>query len=348
MNNSDLMLGSKYFRYIENDEIEIVRIYKSNGLEVKVYIDGDKNNTLKLTAEQLQKDYMRLNPHAIVNFCIAKVGNNLDDVIVTMHKMSDLMSNEPTPYCVCRQNITDVFANQIKISNKMYVGCSMSLETCPPDIDYRMMIACNGLDKCINVASYMDDTLDDLLHMVKTKDFDRTLESLFIDHINYTVKDVPTIAAMKSRMLKLDKYDGYCKTLKTLLEDNNFMYDFYRAFGILPIDVKVNYDEETGVVSDDIIEILSNINNVNITSTLCMEYWYDIKLDEIDNDYMLIMDKDNKLYVIAYVAGGQRHINIEAVESEENIERLANSTLGENKSIKEAMDHIRINKNKYN
>ena len=345
---SNIFLGSKYFRYIDNDDIEIVRVYKTNDLEVKVYIDGDKSNTLKITKEQLEKDYMLLNPHAIVNLCIAKVGNNLDDVIVTMHKMSDLASNEPTPYCVCRQNITDIFANQIKISNKMYVGCSMSLETCPPDIDYRMMVACNGIDKCINVYAYMDDTLDDLLHMIKTKDFDRTLEALFIDHINYETKSNPALAAIKQRMLKLDKYDGYCKSLKLLLEDNNFMYDFYRAFGILPIDVKVEYDEESHVVSNEIVNIISDINNVKITSTLCTEYWYDIKLDEIDNDYTLIMDSENKLYVIAYISGGQKHIDIESVESEENIEKLANSSIGENKSIKEAMEHIRINKNKYN
>ena len=344
----DLMLGAKYFRYKENDNIEIVRVYKCNELEVKVYFDNDKSNTLKMTKEQLEKDYVRLNPHAIVNFCIVKVGNDLDDVLITMHKMSDLASNEPTPYCACRQNITDIFAMQIKVSNKMYVGCSMSLETCPPDVDYRVMIACNGVDKCVNVCSYMDDTLDDLLHMVKTKDFDRTLESLFIDHINYTIKQTPTLSMMKQRMLKLDKYDGYCKSLRTLLEDNNFMYDFYRAFGIVPIELKVTYDEKTQMVNNNIVNIISDISNTEIISTLCMKYWYDIKLDEIDNDYILIMDKDNDLYLIAYIPGGPKHINIESVESEENIERLANSSLGENKSIKEAMEYIRINKNKYN
>ena len=79
-----------------------------------------------------------------------------------------------------------------------------------------------------------------------------------------------------------------------------------------------------------------------------MDYWYDIDLAEIQNDYVLIMDKENKLYVVAYVSNGPKHVNIENVESEENIERLANSTLGDNKSIKEAANHIRLNKNKYN
>lgn len=346
MNN--ILLGSKYYRYDDNNNIEVVRIYKFNENEIKVYMDDDKNNKFKITVKELNEKYIRLNPHAIVNFCIVKVGNNLDDVIVTMHKMSDLTTNEPTPFCACRQNITDIFANQLRLSEKLYVGCSMSLTTCPPDIDYRMMIACNGIQKCVNVCAYMDDTLNDLLSMIKTKDYDRTLEALFIDHVNYEMKNNPILSSMKERIYKLDTYDGYCKSLKLLLDQNNFMYDFYQAFNIIPIDEEVIYDEDSGAVSDNIVKIISDIYEINIISTLCMKYWYDIDLSNIDNDYVLIMDKNDNLFVIAYVSIGPKHIEIENVESEENIQKLIDSTIGQNKSIREAANHIRINKNKYN
>lgn len=343
--NNNLLLGAKYYRYDENDNLEIIRVTKHNDVEAKILI-GDYDYK-KITLKELEEKYIRLNPHAIVNFCIVKLKDGLDDVIVTVHKMTDLASNEPTPYCVCRQNITDIFANQIQISNKMYVGCCMSLETCPPDIDYRIMVACNGMEKCINVCAYMDDTLNDIISLVKAKDFNNTLESLFIDHVNAVVKNTPSLAMMKDRMMKLDSYDGYCKTLQLLLEQNNFMYDFYQAFRIIPIDKEVTYDLEN-TLRPEITEIISDLYEINITSTFCMEYGYDIDLDNIQNDYVLIMDKENKLYVVAYVSNGPKHINIENVESEENIERLANSTLGNNKSIKAAADHIRLNKNKYN
>ena len=345
---SNLLLGAKYYRYDNNDNIEVIRVYKYNESEVKVYLDNDKETKMKMSIADLEEKYMRLNPHAIVNFCIAKLKDGkLDDVIVTVHRMSDLMSNEPTPYCVCRQNITDIFANQIRISDKLYVGCCMSLDTCPPDIDYRIMIACDGMEKCINVCAYMDDTLDGILSFVKVKDFDNTLQSLFVDHVNAVVKNEPTLTMMKDRMMKLESYDGYCKTLRLLLEQNNFMYDFYQAFKIIPIDEAVTFNE-AGVVSDNIVEIISDLYEVNISSTLCMEYWYDIDLDNIQNSYVLVMDKNNKLFVIAYVSSGPKHINIEDVESDENIEKLINSTLAENRSIKEAANHIRLNKNKYN
>ena len=173
MNN--LLLGTKYYRYDENDNIEVVRICRIyNENEIQIYKDNDKNNKLRIDIDEFLKNYIKLNPRAVVNFCIAKVGNDLDDVIVTMHKWSDLTTNEPTPYCACRQNITDIFANQLRLSEKMYVGCSMSLSTCPPDVDYRIMIACNGIQKCINICAYMDDTLDDLLGMIQTKDYENT------------------------------------------------------------------------------------------------------------------------------------------------------------------------------
>lgn len=348
--NDKLLLGAKFYRFDENENIEVIRVYKSNGLEIKVYTDGDKSKTRKMLIEDLhEKGYVKLNPHAIVNFTIANLQGKLKDVIVAVHKMSDLMSNEPTPYCVCRQNITDLFANQIQINKtKTYAGCCMSLETCPPDVDYRLMIACNGIDKCINVCAYMDDTLEDLLFMINSKSFDDALAGLFIDHVNYDTKDNPVKKSMKPRIMKLDSYDGYCKKLKTLLEHNNFMYDFYRSFGIIPINKEVIYDDETRVVSVEILDFLEKLNGVNIIATLCMEYWYDIDLSEIKNDYNLVIDKNDKLFVIAYEASGPLRLDIENIESEENIEKMANSTIGSDKSIKETAEIIRINKNKYN
>lgn len=341
-------LGTKFYRYIEDDKIEIIRVYKSNEVDVSVYDTSNEDNKFKLSLKELEDKYVRLNPHAIINFCIAKVGNNLDDVIVAMHKYSDITSNEPTPYAVCRQNITDVFANQIKISDKMYVGCCMSLYTCPQDVDYRMMIACNGITKSVSVYSYLDDSLDDILRFVKLKDYNRALESLFEDHIKYEASKNPVINSLKNRILNQDHYDGYCKTLKLLLEENNFMYDFYQAFNIIPIDKEVIIDKETSTTTADVIDIIENIYNINITSSLCIKYGYDIDLDNIDNDHVLILDSTDNLYVLAYTASGTKSIDLTKTESDENIELLANSTIGNNESVKASYNHIRLNKNKYN
>lgn len=344
--NDNLILGCKYYRYDNNDNVEVIRVYKYNGNEVKVYLDNDKDNKFKLSKEELDSKYTRLNPHAVTLFSIASLNEKLDDVIVAVHKMSDLLSNEPTPYCACRQNITDVFANQLQLSNKMYTGCSMSLQTCPPDVDYRMMMACNGINKSIAVCTYMDDTLDNILSLIRTKDYDNTLLSLFTDHVNFETKNNPALAAIKDRITKLDHYNGYCKTLKLLLEQNNFMYDYYQGFNIIPLDTEVTINEDA-TVDAKTISILEDLYQIHIGATFGVKYWYDVDLDEINNTYALVMDNNNNLFVIAYVSSGSKHIEIENVESDENIMKLLNSTLGENKSIKEAAEYIRINKNKY-
>ena len=346
--NDKLLLGAKYYKYDENDNLEIIRIYRHNESEVKAYVNNDKTNKIEMTIEELTKGYVRLEAQAFVIFSIVKVGNGLDDVIVSMHRMADLASNEPIPYCVCRQNITDIFANQIRVSNKMYVGCCMSLDTCPPDIDYSIMISCNGISKSVTVCTYMNDTLDDIMYFIKTKDFDRSLESLFVDHVNYETKENAVLSAIKHKILKLDTYDGYCKSLRLLLDYNNFMYDYYRGFNIIPINEELTYDEETGVVSQNVVDIISDLYQINIKSTLCIKYDHDIDLDSIDNTYCLIMDNTDTLYVVAYVSNGSKHIEIENIESDENIEKLINSTLSENKSIKEVAERLRLNKSKYN
>lgn len=344
----NLIVGCKYYRYIDDDKLEVIRVYGySNESEVKVYLENDKNNKFKLSLQELKLNYMRLTPHAVVVFCIANLKDNLDDVIVSVHRMSDLNSNEPTPYCVCRQNITDIFANQLKLSNKMYTGCCMSLDTCPPDIDYRIMMACNGISKSVSICCYMDDTLDSILSMVKTKDFDNTLVSLFNDHVSFETRNNPALAVIRDRIVKLEHYNGYCKTLRLLLEQNNFMYDFYRAFNIIPLNTEVSINPNDASADINTVSILENIYQIHINSTFAIKYWYDIDLDEINNTYSLVIDKNNNLFVIAYVSGGSKHIEIENVESDENIMKLLNSTLGENKSVKEAAEYIRVNMNKY-
>lgn len=342
----NLVLGSKYYRYLEDDSLEIVRIYKYNGNEVKVYMDNNKENKFKLSVKELEDKYVKLSPHGVLVFCIATLKDNLNDVIISLHRIGDLTSNNPIPACVCRQNITDIFANQLKLSNKMYVGCSMSTNTCPPDIDYRIMFACNGISKSTNISVYMDDTLDDILNLVNTKEYDNTLRALFIDHVNYETKNNSALSVIKDRIMKLDYYNGYCKSLRLLLEQNNFMYDFYQAFNIIPLDVEVTINEDD-TVDDKTKSILEDIYQIHISSTFTLKYWYDIDLDEINNTYSLVIDKNNNLFVIAYVSSGSKHIEIENVESDENIIKLLNSTLGENKSIKEAAEYIRINKGKY-
>ena len=52
--------------------------------------------------------------------------------------------------------------------------------------------------------------------------------------------------------------------LRLLLEQNNFMYDFYQTFRIIPIDEEVTFNKEDGTVAQNISDIISDIYQVNI------------------------------------------------------------------------------------
>ncbi len=347
-------IGSKFFKCDDNGNvIDIVRVckYDNNTDHVSVINDLDKSkikSKKKMNLSELYRDYSQLTPHAIINFCIATCGSGTEDVIVMMHRYKDLLSDNPVPYCVLRQSITDLFANTIIKSNKMYTGCCVSLDTCPEGIDYQIMVACNSINKSTVVAAYMDDTLDSILELVKVKDYDLTLGSLFTDHINYECKSNPVLAGAASIIKSKDSYDGYCKTLRKLMEENNFMYDFYMGFDIIPVNFEITYDKD-GVLCEKATQVLEYFKMVNIKSTLTLDYWYDIDLDSIQNTYCLMIDSTNTLYVVAYVSNGRKHIELEKTESIDNIMQLVNDAVaGNNKSVKEAYEMIQINKNKYN
>ena len=350
MNEVSTIIGNKYFREdFEGNVVEMVRVYRYDHNDVvSVYDDNSKTNIRKLKLSDLKDDWTLLKPHSTLVFCIAQCKYDLDDVIVCMHRYKDILAGDNEPYCVLRQSITDLFANMVITSSRTYTGCCVSKDTCPEGVDYKIMTACNSVEKSVFISTYMDDTIGDILRLVKTKPFDISLERLFTDHINYECNKTPDLASAKKFLKQRDSFDGYCKSLQILMEENNFMYDFYRAFDIIPVNFKIHIHDD-GAVCEEAIQVIEAVKMVNIIATVGVKYWYDVDFDEIQNDYCLLIDSNNDLYVIGYRYSGRKHIELENVESEQNIKMLANDPVaGKNKSVIEAFNKISLNKNKYN
>lgn len=346
--NANIIIGNKYFKQDDDGNIiDMVRVYRYDMVDtVHTYDEDTKANYRTFSLTDLNDNWILLKPHATIVFCIAKCGNDLEDVIICMHKYKDILAGDNEPYCVLRQNITDLFANIVITSSKTYTGCCVSKDTIPEGVDYNIMTACNSVDKNVFISTYMDDTLDDILSLIKTKPFDVTLESLFTDHINYEYSK-PGFGFAKKILKQKDSYDGYCKSLRTLMEENNFMYDFYQAFGIIPVDFEI-YIHEDGAICEEAVEVIESVKMVNIIATIGVKYWYDIDFNSIQNDYCLLIDCKANLYVIGYRYSGRKHINLEATESEENIKMLASDPVSKNNdSVKRAFEKIALNKSKY-
>ena len=188
--------GLKYYTYNDNHEVVVLRLKKIKNSDLYIMLDKD-NNEVRLSKKEFDK-YIKLNQDGFVTFSRVALEQGIEDVIVSLHRREDLSSTS-VPYAVCRQNIFDIFTNQInRDENMMYVGVSVSKDTCPVDVDYNITLACNGVLESDIVNVYLDDTLEDIMRFINPVNYDRVLKRLYDD-----IGNNKTVS-------------GYCKSLNEL------------------------------------------------------------------------------------------------------------------------------------
>lgn len=344
--------GLKLYRTVSNDGVEFIELVRiinnKNPKEYKVmYYDGSKGT---MTPEEL-KTFTILKPAGVVTFNVAVI-KDLYDVIVTLHRTEDIEDQKmQVPFVVCRQNITDFFTNTLTDGKGEFVGVSVSMESIPAGIDMNSVLACDGVINFDIVDIYLDDTLETILSMVKSKEYDNVLYTLFANHVTYKLKGTygPKIpSVIKAQYMSTTYIDGYCKYLKDLLVGCNFMYDVHTAFKMLDLNIDLSIDAENGFLNDLNRNIISRLINKNIEKTVVVEYDYTINLQVIAREYILISDSKKKVYIIGYIHSGKYHIPIEDIESPENIGKMHKiHNLSEDSSLEEAFKYVNFNKDKY-
>lgn len=332
-------VGVKYFREIE-DDTEIIRVVNDKDpSNFKCKPEGSNNN-IRMSKKKLLDEYTRLTPDGIIYFNIVDVGE-IQDVMIMMYRREDIEKKSNTPYIICRQNITDLFANTINPDyNNLIVGLAISEKSRPEKVPMETLLACDGVKKICAVNIYMDDTLDSILKMIKSKDYDNVLTGLFVDHIRYKYEDDMHEYLMKRVV------DGYSKNLRCLMEDNEFMYEFYTGFNIYPVNFTITEGElekQTMLLSHSLM--MSTILMRKIISTLVIPYDKSIDLKRIERDYALIVDKSDKIYIVAYTYNGNMEVPVADIETEENIAKMANIPGYANN--KDVLNALRFNTSKY-
>jgi len=279
----------KFYKVNEDDSIEFLRLVKVKNADSYVLLNSKKER-VKLTEDELSK-YVKLRPDGYINYSIVSLDAGIKDVIVSMFRRTDIEDGDAIPYCICRQNIFDLFTNNlVKDDKTQFVGCSVSKDTCPADIDYKMIMGCNSIIENINVSMYIDDTLDDLLEPIYVADFNNILFK------NY-------IKSMKENIY------GYCKNLKELLHTNNFMYDVLKAFGIIKIPFVIDYDSNSYEICTSNREWLENYLKVEMFKTFVVPFTKEIDLKKIERDHVIISDNNNEIFIVLYDKGD--HLNID-------------------------------------
>jgi hypothetical protein len=306
LTNKDVLslIGCKFYRYIDDDKLELIRITGVQNIEtVKIKYDDGRED--KVNPNYILDNYRMLRADGLVIFSLVSVDNGagslMDDVIVTLHRRSDLENGNNVPYCVCRQNVNDIFYEYNNpYPTQLYAGCCVSIDTIIEGMDYSIMTACNGVQYSTGVNVYMDDDLDTILSMAKLKRFDNALFGL-------GQTELKRINDPNHKLIF-----GYCPDVKTLLVQNNFMYDFNVCFNIFPLSIELSYaDKEQTKLDRDCALAIMMIIRENITDTIVVPYGKDIDLDSIKSDYMIVKTPSNKMYIIGYLKEG------EFVESED-------------------------------
>lgn len=328
------IIGCRFFKAKtrEDNTIEVTDLLKVVGLQnesiLKVKDLKNNDNIFKIKKAFLESEYTLLEPDAYVMFGIVNLQGNIQDIIVSMFRTKDMENGSNIPYCVCRQNITNLHGAMIRTQDlssivPQEVGMCMSLETIPDGIDYSIMTACDSLSHFTMVAAYMDDKLSDLLQCLKINKYDDVLEFLFQEHMKHVVMDKDIVSKDPIHM-------GYCRTLQSLLEYNSFMYDFRRAFGISEISIDlIENTTEDGKLSPIAKEAIQKAYNKYILEETVIKYDKDIDLDSIAQTRIMVSDANEKVFIITYTEGKEYIENVVRLNSrmkpEEKLEAIFKS-----------------------
>lgn len=281
----NILVGTRYFD--NNKKVyKVVKVKNADTFSLST-IDGKERFTK--TREELAKDYTKLTPNGymIISVVENKMKEDLiqKDVVVALYryKQSEKEKQGNLPYCVCRQNVVNVFY-QYAGSNIRHCGMSMSVDTCPTNVNYELMIACDNVYNNVAIAVYMDDDLDEILKLFRHKPYDIVLSSGINNNVRGTV--------------------GYVSTLKELLTQEEFSKDFYKAFNITEVDFPIEYNKENLLLKREQTMIFEDYFKIEMFDAFVIPFDYTIRLKDIKKKYIMVYSNvDKQVYIIIYTEG---------------------------------------------
>ena len=280
--------GTKLYRY-DNDNLILGRIMKyENDDKYKIkYINGAPfDGAISwITYEEAHNKFVRLIPDAAISFNIVK-DKSIRDVMVLVHPLIDgKIDNMPS--AVCRQDVVDIFRMSTKatpVEGQVWAGISINKNNCPAECNIVQFMDCEEFQFSVMVYAYIDDTLDDILQFVFENKFDNILEDYEKKHHG-------------------DNLVGICTSLRELLEDKGFMYDFHEVLGVIEVPFVINKNNEHLLAN-----IISQIEQKTVTNIYVMDYSKEIDTTEFQRPYKLMTSdcyiKDNpeakKIHIVGY------------------------------------------------
>lgn len=279
----NLYTGLKMYRFTDNsDKPEIIRIRDIYQDKKQVSYLNAENKVRKMSMKDV-KSYKILSPDGLLIFANVSLETD-NDVVVLLNQFpkSDvkIKTKEGEAYAICRQLAIDPFSI-MSHPNSIFYGISISIDTCPANMDYGWFFAYKTIGYKKNVAVYLDDTIDSIISLIDTEKFDTILMGL---HNKYS-----------------SQFKGFCKSLRELIDENSFMFDFRKCFDI--IEVPFHIDDSVDYLSDENVSYLESIIGESIMETYMMRYSKEINTNEFAREYILVTsaaDNHDKVFIVGY------------------------------------------------
>lgn len=292
-------IGQRLYKYIGDRLVQcrLMRVKNSNSYVVKT---GKTNVTINY---EQYKSYTKLREDGCIIISEVELSDGIPDIIVSFFRYKDMTKG--VPYAVCRQNIYDVFTNTIENDGgAMYIGCSVSKTTCPENIKFAMMMACNKVISSHMIAVYYDDDLDNIMECLNgtggMSRYNQVMEILNSGYIK-------------------DKVRGQCSSVKQLLAENHFIEDVYRGFKILKTNFSITGNEK---FYPEFFKYIEDIIKVELIAPVITSFTRDIDLSKIKDKYILLLDADKKLFVVSYAEGNYVNRPYEALHDTTEVDML--------------------------
>ena len=293
--------GCKFFKFNDDGTLEVLRVIRMKN-QTTFVMRNTKGETFKMAEKELQDNYTKLNPDAYISLSVIELDNGMKDVVITLHRKEEINKGDTSPYVICRQSIYDFFTNQlVKIEGLQYVGMSVSRDTCPPDIDFNGCAICNKILSTQMIDVYLDYKFNDIMELLDTEHGDKVLSNLALQ-APYNMR-------------------GYETSVKNLMLNTRFMYDYLKAFDIYPLNFKLTI-QEGNVIPEDQIRAIEDIIKYSISAVCVIPYAKDIDLSKIQQDYILVSDVEENLYVVAYIKGSYINRPYDALEDHRDRDML--------------------------
>lgn len=309
-------IGAYFFKYEDIDdkkELILLRLYEVKSKNTFILKDKQKNKIV-LSKKQLE-EFTRLEPDGLIIHVLASDPLEGIDTLCILYRMDDINNNIYDPYAVCRQNIIDPFETLLNNKeNTIIVGASISRDTSPEGFDFKSIYSAAGIrDQKIHFI-YKDDSFEDIMSFVNEKLYDKALK-IIKDHMDESDNI---------------KYKGFNDSYRSLLKENDFMYDFRRAFNFIRIKLNIsnNTDHWTddGIykISRDEITIIESLTKHLVNNPILIKYDKTIDLNEIKRSYILFEDLSEKLYIVSYDKGEYINREYDSLEDQRDKDLLLN------------------------